>query len=97
MGTRLPYRDRRVRATEPSDELGASVQARRTGASHALEFLAPQDLPQVSIEITEVPGIDTSGAVVSRIRHRRSCGRRLGEHCVDSRFAGHRVADAELP
>jgi len=56
----------------------------------------PEYLPQVSVGIAEVTGVDPPGTVVRLVCERRSGGLGLGEHGVDLGSVPDRLADAEL-
>src|SRR5215207_7904251 len=68
----------------------------RASLCAGLELRAPDDLPEVTIGVTEVAGVNPPWTVVRGLIHRRTGALGLSEQGVDIGLAGDRMADAEL-
>jgi len=62
----------------------------------ALGVRVPDDLPQVSVEIGEIPGVDAPRPLVLRAGQGGADGLRPGEQIVDVLPTGDEVPGAEL-
>src|SRR3954452_4532001 len=68
----------------------------RTSVIRAHKAWVPKNLPEVSVEVAEVAGVDAPRPLVGLLGDRGAGGLRLGEKRVDLLLAPDRVADAEL-
>jgi hypothetical protein len=68
----------------------------RASSCAGLDLRAPDDLPEMTIGVTEVAGVDPPWTVVRGLIHRRTGALGLSEQSVDIGLAGDRMADAEL-
>src|SRR5438105_14868996 len=69
---------------------------RKSSGGFAVEPGVPNDLPEVSVEVAEVAGVDAPRAVVRRACACRAGRLGLGEERVYVCPACHEMADAEL-